>query len=56
MQLLTKTERKYASAWIFVVSWYWHDVPDWILDATGAIIVPDDELGWKVEKIAVLGL
>jgi len=48
MQFLTKTERKYVSGWIFIGSWYWHDVPDWVLDAAGVIIVPDDELGWRV--------
>uniref|UniRef100_A0A7C3YGF3 Replication-associated protein ORF2/G2P domain-containing protein n=2 Tax=cellular organisms TaxID=131567 RepID=A0A7C3YGF3_9EURY len=48
MQFLTKTERKYVSGWIFVGSWYWHDVPDWILDATGAIIVPDNHSGWRI--------
>ena len=56
MQFLTKTEKKSVSGWILVGSWYWHDVPDWILDVAEVIIVPDNRSGWKAEKTAVLGL
>jgi len=37
--------------WIFVGSWRWIDLPDWILEAAKVTLVEDDELGWRVEPI-----
>ncbi len=37
--------------WFFVGSWYWLELPDWILEAVGVTVVKDDELSWRVEPV-----
>lgn len=34
--------------WFFIGSWYWLDVPDWVLGLSNAIIVYDERLVWRI--------
>jgi len=49
--LMVKREKASLGLWVYIGSWYWLDVPNWILEFANVTLAPSNEFVWKLEAL-----
>jgi len=49
--MVKRHDKECSGLWIFVGSWKWLDVPDWILQFANVTLAPSSQFTWKLEAL-----
>ena len=49
--LMVRREKFSCGLWVYVGSWHWLDVPDWILEMANVTLAPSTDYVWKLEAL-----
>jgi len=49
--LMVKSHKEYSGLWVFIGSWYWLNVPNWILEFANVTLAPSTEFVWRLEAL-----
>jgi len=49
--LMVKNYKISSGLWVFIGSWYWLDVPNWILEFANVTLAPSTEFVWRLEAL-----
>ncbi|MEM2405831.1 MAG: hypothetical protein QXR05_11925, partial [Candidatus Methanomethylicia archaeon] len=49
--LMIEREAKVSYGWFFIGSWYWLDVPNWVLELANVTLASSDKYVWKAEAL-----
>jgi hypothetical protein len=49
--LMVKCEKASLGLWVYIGSWYWLDVPNWILELANVTLAPSSGFVWKAEAL-----
>jgi hypothetical protein len=48
---MVKREKASLGLWVYIGSWYWLDVPNWILELANVTLAPSSEFVWRLEAL-----